>query len=124
MRGRAMTEAEWLACGDPEKMLAWIYAGVSNRKARLFAVACCRLEAWTRLVDERLAPYPRGGDYRIAASNRGDIGTVRYVSTLSWSFFSRINTVLLAKSKSPTNERRISLRRTPVWAANTIAGYT
>ena len=37
-----MTEAEWLACDDPGKMLAFVYGLASGRKLRLFSVACCR----------------------------------------------------------------------------------
>src|SRR5262249_59691544 len=39
---RAMTEAEWLACADPEAMLAEVRKSASDRKLRLFAAACCR----------------------------------------------------------------------------------
>jgi hypothetical protein len=37
-----MTEAEWLACGDPGRMLAFLRGSASERKLRLFACACCR----------------------------------------------------------------------------------
>jgi hypothetical protein len=37
-----MTEADWVACTDPQKMLAFLFAhpGYGERKMRLFAVAC------------------------------------------------------------------------------------
>jgi hypothetical protein len=37
-----MTEAEWLACADPQKMLASLRGRASGRKLRLFACACHR----------------------------------------------------------------------------------
>jgi hypothetical protein len=52
-----MTEAEWLACKEPQPMLAYL-KGISERegpsgralrrKLRLFAVACCR-RVWERV---------------------------------------------------------------------------
>jgi hypothetical protein len=58
-----MTEAEWLACEDPQPMLVFLrseqgkgvrpkWPGLNEKKERLFACACCR-RIWHRLVDER-----------------------------------------------------------------------
>ena len=38
----ALTEAEWLAWSDPNPMLEYLRGRISERKARLFAVVCCR----------------------------------------------------------------------------------
>jgi hypothetical protein len=44
-----MTEAEWLAATDPLPMLDFLRGKATNRKLRLFAVACCR-RVWRLLV--------------------------------------------------------------------------
>jgi len=46
-----MTEQEWLECAEPGKMLEFLRGKASERKLRLFAVACCRW-AWQFLSEE------------------------------------------------------------------------
>jgi hypothetical protein len=49
-----MTESEWRECREPQPMLAFLRnAGkLSERKARLFAVACCR-RIWHLMIGEK-----------------------------------------------------------------------
>src|SRR5262249_1707751 len=54
VRVSPMTESEWLLTTEPERMLDW-WGGsgqASDRKLRLFAVACCR-GIWHLLTDDR-----------------------------------------------------------------------
>jgi hypothetical protein len=41
-KGKPVTEAEWLRCGDPDPMLSHVCGVVPDRKLRLFLVACSR----------------------------------------------------------------------------------
>jgi hypothetical protein len=46
-----MNEQEWLSCENPQPMLDYVSRIASERKLRLFAVACCR-RIWCHLGDE------------------------------------------------------------------------
>jgi hypothetical protein len=48
-----VTEAEWLGGADPRAMLEFLRGKASDRKGKLFSVACC-LRVWHLLADERL----------------------------------------------------------------------
>jgi hypothetical protein len=54
-RKRAMTENDWLTAEDPQGMLEFLRDGgkLSERRARLFAVACCLTCFRYRLTDTR-----------------------------------------------------------------------
>jgi len=47
-----MTEAEWLACSDPRRVVSFVWHRMSGRKLRLFAVACCH-RVWRLIRHDR-----------------------------------------------------------------------
>jgi hypothetical protein len=53
-RWKSMKESDWAACNDPSDMVRFLSDSgkLSDRKARLFAVACCFHCFWYRLVDD------------------------------------------------------------------------
>jgi len=71
-----MTEAEWLACAEPEAMLKFLGKRFSDRQIRLFSCACCR-RVWRFAKDERLVTaldalerYADGGKEKVRLEAR------------------------------------------------------
>ncbi len=48
---KSLNESKWLTCKDPTPMLVFLRDKASERKLRLFAVACCR-RIWNLIPDK------------------------------------------------------------------------
>jgi hypothetical protein len=75
-----MTEAEWLQCQDPQRMVEFLCGRASGRKLRLFAVACYRL-AWDKGDGhgggrEEVAVAERFADGEATGEELGEAGAV------------------------------------------------
>jgi len=72
-----MTEAEWMACNDPQPMLDFLRGKASERKLRLFACAWCRRQ-WQLLTDEvNTKAVEIAEDYADGICNRQRLAAVR-----------------------------------------------
>jgi hypothetical protein len=68
-----MTEAQWLACADPQLMLVFVRDTASDRKFRLFALACCaRIDQ--HITDPRSQAALRFAEQHVEAGVRGRRG--------------------------------------------------
>jgi hypothetical protein len=76
-----MTEAEWLACTDPEALLGCVKGSASERRLRLFACACVRVAwPWTGEPD-----HPAVGAAERFADGQADAAALLGVRNAPWS---------------------------------------
>jgi hypothetical protein len=68
IEGVAMTEAEWLACTDPAPMLEHLRGTASDRKLRLFGLACVHGWPDRRPLQNAVAVAERFADGRASRS--------------------------------------------------------
>jgi hypothetical protein len=76
-----MTEADWNACTDPQPMLEFLRGKASERKLRLFAVACCR-QIWELLVQEGQDAVEASESYADGVIGDSELATIRNMSKL------------------------------------------
>src|SRR5262245_12554128 len=76
-RGCVMTEAEWMACADPQRMLNFLRGKTTDRKLRLFACGCCAM-VWDLIAHDRnLRAVELAGRLADRETPRGDVAAVR-----------------------------------------------
>jgi hypothetical protein len=84
-----MTEAEWLACADPTPMLEFLRGRASERKLRLFAVACC-YRIWHLLTDKTGRQAVAAAE-RIAEMESARVNLVDFVDRVWYAGFQYID---------------------------------
>src|SRR5437764_652255 len=69
-----MTEEEWLGCADPKRMFEFARENSTDRKLRLFAVACC-WPLWASMTQDSVSLAHAAYDERILPT--GNLDPVR-----------------------------------------------
>jgi hypothetical protein len=77
-----MTEAKWLACKAPERMLDLLSDKVSDRKLRLLACACAAI-SWQRLPEASQEALLVAGDFADGRASRGQLVAARETAAVA-----------------------------------------
>src|SRR5262245_26473741 len=93
-----MTEHEWNSCGDPVRLVEFVWGMGIDRKLRLFACACVR-RVWGQLTDlrsreaiemsERFADGAAGKEELRSAAKAADLVLAESWPSLRWRSTSR-----------------------------------
>jgi hypothetical protein len=84
-----MDEREWLTCTDPEPMLEFLHGRASERKVKLFGLACCR-GIWHLVADEGVRrgveAAERGMEERLTGQDERTLAEARRTfETYQWA---------------------------------------
>lgn len=94
-----MTEAEWLACSNPNEMRLLLEGIASDRKLRLFAAACCR-RVWALLSAEGKKAVEVAERYADGQATAADLALAH---TAARDRYERIETTAEAAGADPSH---------------------
>lgn len=100
----AMTEAEWLACTEPLPMVEYLRGRASERKLRLFAVACCR-STWNLLRKSSKKAVEAAERYADGLATDDDMRTVH---ASAWAARNAAWKTYLAARNTPPEVRELA----------------
>ncbi|OAI40993.1 hypothetical protein AYO40_00495 [Planctomycetaceae bacterium SCGC AG-212-D15] len=109
-----MTEQEWLKSNDPRKMLEFVEGRISDRKPRLFAVACCR-RIWHLLADSRARNAVEASE-AYADGHISQEELTRRSNTEGWH--------VLGDPPMEAANTAACTKNTPSWVAASVARWT